>query len=106
MMEVMRKEPFTQGDWRSEGPDMFGDYNIIPIRQVSAVAAVVSNLRSVDEVAANARLVAAAPKLVRLLEECLDYIPNRTDGYGDEIVAEVINTLTKIRGQRAVKYDG
>jgi hypothetical protein len=68
---------FTPGPWRSEGPDEFGDHNIIPPDARLAVAAVVSNLRPTEEVAANARLVAAAPELYDLVKEmlgCLDEV--------------------------------
>nr|WP_144033761.1 hypothetical protein [Sphingomonas laterariae] len=47
---------------------MFGDYNIHQPDVRAAVAAVVSNLRPADEVAANAHLVAAAPDLLAQLK--------------------------------------
>ncbi len=61
----------TNAPWKSEGPDQFGDYNIVNGEAKLAIAAVVSNLRPAAEVAANARLVAAAPSLASALRECL-----------------------------------
>ena len=51
---------FTKGPWRKDGPDMFGDFNILHQADSLAVAAVVSNLRQPGEVEANASLVTAA----------------------------------------------
>lgn len=60
-------ELHTEGPWRAEGPDMFGDYNIIPPHQTAAVAAVVSNLREPLEVVANAMLTQAGPTMLKAL---------------------------------------
>jgi hypothetical protein len=60
----MAEAKHTPGEWTSESPDEFGDYNICPADGVLAVAAVVSNLRPPAEVAANARLIAAAPDML------------------------------------------
>lgn len=54
---------FTAGPWEAKGPDPFGDWTIAPKGRALAVAAVVSNMQPPAEVAANARLVAAAPAL-------------------------------------------
>jgi hypothetical protein len=59
----MPRPLFTPGPYRAEGPDMFGDFNILHNGDALAVAAVVSNLRPPAEVAANAHLHAAAPDL-------------------------------------------
>lgn len=73
--EVVEKQRgrHTPGPWRPDGPDPFGDYNILHPADCLAVAAVVSNMRAPREVAANAALVAAAPDLLdtiaRLSEE-------------------------------------
>lgn len=59
----------TPGPWHAEGPDeMFGDYNIHEPAVRAAVGAVVSNLRPPEEVAANARLIAAAPEMLAELK--------------------------------------
>ncbi|WP_257541110.1 hypothetical protein [Sphingobium sp. CFD-1] len=58
----------TQGPWAASGADMFGDHNITPTHETAAVAAVVSNLRSPLEVAANALLVASAPTMLKALQ--------------------------------------
>lgn len=60
----------TPGPWVAEDADVFGDHNII-LRDGEdrrAVAAVVSNMRDPSEVAANARLIAAAPALLSQLQ--------------------------------------
>lgn len=54
---------YTDGPWMLDGPDEFGDYNVVSPEGPSAVAAVVSNLRDPEQVAANARLVAASPEM-------------------------------------------
>lgn len=55
-------ERATAGDWLAEPADMFGDHNIIlaESEDMRAVAAVVSNMRSEDEVEANAAFIALA----------------------------------------------
>lgn len=57
----------SPGPWGFEGPDDFGDYNILQPGISAAVAAVVSNLRPPEEILINARLVAAAPQLLEAL---------------------------------------
>ena len=62
--------------------DEFGDHNIVrayesglPMEEDRlAIAAVVSNLRPADEVAANARLIAAAPDLLEALGKAVSLI--------------------------------
>lgn len=60
----MTEAKHTSGPYRAEGPDEFGDYNILHDGDALAVAAVVSNMRPADEVAANASLFGAAPELL------------------------------------------
>lgn len=68
----MSTEPkFTPGPYRCEGPDPFGDWNILHPGDALAVAAVVSNMREPEEVAANAHLQAAAPELYDALKRIL-----------------------------------
>lgn len=57
----------TPGPWNSEGPDDFGDHNIHEPTCRLAIGAVVPNMRPDEEVAANARLIAAAPDLLETL---------------------------------------
>lgn len=66
------KPKFTPGPYRCEGPDPFGDWNILHPSDALAVAAVVSNMREPEEVAANARLFSAAPELYEALEMVRD----------------------------------
>jgi hypothetical protein len=62
------------GPWTMEGPDMFGDFNILPPNDCGAVAAVVSNMRPPEVVLGNARLIAAAPDLLRVAELLADWL--------------------------------
>ncbi|MFA7280809.1 MAG: hypothetical protein WC100_12000 [Sterolibacterium sp.] len=64
----------TTGPWSAEGPDQFGDYNIHCGHERAVVAAVISNVRSPEEVEANARLIAAAPDLVKALEAAEEWL--------------------------------
>ena len=61
------KTKWTKGPWSAEGPDAFGDYNVCPPHEEAVVAAVVSNVRPLQEVAYNATLIAAAPDLFEAL---------------------------------------
>jgi len=65
----------TPGPWRAEPADMFGDHNIVLAKgddDSRAIAAVVSNMRDPQEVAANARLIAAAPDMLAALEALVE----------------------------------
>ena len=61
----------TPGPWNSEGPDDFGDHNIHEPTCRLAIGAVVPNMRPDEEVAANARLIAAAPDMLDALHALL-----------------------------------
>ena len=62
------KTKFTPGPWHADGPDMFGDFNILHPADSLAVAAAVTNLRPPEEVHANACLLAAAPTMYAALK--------------------------------------
>lgn len=66
-------KPATPLPYRCEGPDQFGDWNILHPEDSLAVGAVVSNLRHADDVARNAAYIVHAcntfPALVEALEE-------------------------------------
>lgn len=64
----MSETKFTKGPYRAEGPDMFGDWNILHPADSLAVGAVVSNMRPAEEVAANANLFGAATDLYEAAE--------------------------------------
>jgi len=57
----------TPGPYRADGPDPFGDYNILHPADYSAVAAVVSNCRPAPEVHATALLFGATHDLLEAL---------------------------------------
>lgn len=67
-------EGHTELPWHTEGPDDFGDYNILHDGDSLAVGAVVSNLRSPKEVAANAALIVRAVNSHHALVEALKAI--------------------------------
>lgn len=68
-MSDLAETMHTPGPWHAEGPDDFGDYNIKNDDFHVAIGAVVSNLRPMMEVRSNARLIAAAPAMLKALEE-------------------------------------
>ena len=70
----------TPGPFWAEGPDEFGDYNILHKGNSLAVAAVVSNMRPPGTVKANADLLAAAPDLLEALEALADEVQGVTSG--------------------------
>ena len=65
----------TTGPWKCEGPDEFGDWTIQQASDsdgsdgILAIAAIISNLRKEEKVAANAHLIASAPDLLEACEE-------------------------------------
>lgn len=67
----------TKLPWHAEGPDMFGDYNIIGPENVLAVGAVVSNLRPAEMTKANADLIITAVNSHDGLLEALEAIEPR-----------------------------
>ena len=102
---------WTKGEWTADGPDCFGDWNIhhpadsLAVAAVvcdplpgapTMVAAVVTNLRSAAEVAANARLIAQAPAMATKLEATHQYL--REQGH-DEMADEIEALLTAIKGE-------
>jgi len=103
-------EGITPGPWEAQPADMFGDHNIVLSRMADdrrAVAAVVSNMRPEPEVAANARLIAAAPTLaaevialraeverLRALGEALSAAADEING---EIDAQTYDEKLKLR---------
>lgn len=97
----------TPGPWEVDGPDMFGDYNIVLANRESdsrAIAAVVSNLRDPAEVAANARLNAAAPELLAELEGALSDLWENCHSHQDRPsferdYARAFAVIAKARGE-------
>lgn len=87
----------TTGPWSVEGPDEFGDYNIHCQHERAVVAAVINNVRPPEEVAANARLIAAAPDLVKAMDECQRFLNDLTDpdkkASGPNIIASFGNAI-------------
>lgn len=85
----------TPGPWRAEGPDHFGDHNILHPADSLAVAAVVSNMRPAGEVAANARLVAAAPTMLAALRDCQRLLADLARPNGEVCALEIANTWAR-----------
>ncbi|MDT4853095.1 hypothetical protein FQZ97_873490 [compost metagenome] len=84
----------TPGPWRYQGPDDFMDFNILHNGDSLAVAAVVSNMRNLEEIAANARLVAAAPDLLAALQLTSKALTAALTG-GEVSAAQAGNALVK-----------
>src|SRR3546814_7675027 len=84
----MRMEKFkgTPGPWGVDVPDMFGDYNILHDGDALAVAAVVSNMRPAEEVAANAALVGASKDLLETLRNLYHAYVSTLESGRDRIV--------------------
>jgi len=102
----MPETKWTPGPWLAEPADMFGDHNIVLSdgEDRRAVAAVVSNMRDPSEVAANARLIAAAPDMLEALvfitDENAPY--SATQAWRDRIVearTKVCAAIAKARGE-------
>ncbi|MBO6542329.1 MAG: hypothetical protein JJ939_11560 [Alphaproteobacteria bacterium] len=69
MTDLSKYEGHTPGPWDAEGPDGFGDYNIVQRGTNPAIAAVVSNLREPEIIAEDARLIADAPAILEYARE-------------------------------------
>lgn len=75
----------TPGPYKAHPVDMFGDYTIViddNQNDTLAIAAVISNMRPSDEVAANAALFGATHDLLTALEEMLSQFD--ADEFGSE----------------------
>lgn len=60
----------SKGPWRLDGPDWYGDYNILPAHESLAVGAITRNgFRSAEETLANAHLAVTAPELLECLKD-------------------------------------
>ena len=85
-------EQHTDGPWVADEADDFGDHNIHPAGEVSALGVAI-NRHDPVLTAANARLIAAAPDLLAALTgliEMLDMKSNRTGGEHDADVGPLI----------------
>jgi hypothetical protein len=71
---------FTPGPYQTEGPDPFGDYTITQAGGGLAIAAVISNMRMSEEVASNARMIAAAPDLLEAATYASQHLRQLIDG--------------------------
>lgn len=92
--------------WAAEGPDMFGDYNIIGPDEALAVAAVVSNMRDPAIVAANAAFIVRACNIHYDLLEALEALRAEVEdhtkrsgwaGRGAREIAD--NAIARARGE-------
>jgi hypothetical protein len=101
-------EGVTPLPWRIDGPDQFGDYNILHEGDSLAIGAVVSNMRPPEEVAANAALIVAAVnsypsrrQLVEALRELTDRFETavRLSGSDPEYVAAAVKRYRDILAQ-------
>lgn len=88
---------YTEGPWRADGPDGFGDFNILHDANALAVAAVISNMRQPSEIEANARLISAAPDMyeahvenVRQLVMLLSELQGRVEASKLQVIQTVL----------------
>lgn len=93
----------TPGPWKCEGPDDFGDWNILHDGDALAIAAVVSNMRRPQETGANARLIAAAPDLIEtlddLIEDFVGYLTRNMDEPNRESITAAKAVLARAEGE-------
>lgn len=92
-------EPSTSKlPWRADGPDEFGDYNILPSGDNCAVAAVFSNMRRPEEVAEIAAKLVVSVNAHGSLVDALEIIQSLTlpqhDSY--ETPRERLKTIAKV----------
>lgn len=75
----------TPQPWKAEPADMFGDHNIVrgDSDECLAIAAVVSNMRPADEVAANANLIVETINALPTLLAALDARATPGEGWQD-----------------------
>lgn len=97
----------TPGPYRADGPDMFGDYNLLHEGDELAVAAVVSNMRPPEEVKANADLQAASYDLYEALENITGafntpIMRRRLEGnkFALEAIQSGVKALSRARGEK------
>ena len=92
---------WTPGPWRSEGPDEFGDYNILHDGDSLAIAAVVSNMRLPDEVRANAHTISASPDMKSVCEDLnrkslvIEHAMRREYGEDSEVYVQTLRILKR-----------
>lgn len=84
----------TKGPWRAEGPDWFGDYNIMHPADSLAIGAAVTNLRQAAEVRANALLLAAAPDMLEVLRAIIERSGGRLYDT-DQVTGETFDALAR-----------
>lgn len=101
----------TPRPWRIEGPDDFGDYNILHNEGKWAIGAVVSNLNPPELVRANAELIVRAvnnhDKLVAALERIIaankDFCKSMWDGWEGDPLSDACDAaaavLAEVRGK-------
>ncbi len=83
----------TPGPWSAEGPDCYGDFNVVPAHEALAIGAIVRNgMRPDEETAANARLAAAAPEMRDILERIFHSYPS----YIPDFCEAIVRVLKKI----------
>lgn len=99
----------TPGPWRAEAADMFGDHNIVLADggdDCRAIAAVVSNLRPPEEVAANASVIAAATDLLNALDGLSSFLEVALVGWDDLPFPEVFRKRVEAARAALAKAKG
>lgn len=104
MSEIVKHTP---GPWNVEGPDWYGDFNIVPSHEALAIGAVVRNgMRDQGETEANARLISAAPDLLEALRELFATVkgecPRLLDedrGANPHLYSSIVDAIAKAEGR-------
>ena len=102
MTDIINELGITPGPWEASNADMFGDHNIQrhDSEDRAAIAAVVSNLRPVEEVAANARAISEVPEILAYLGRVAEMQPVK-DENGE--VEPDVNAMTSFSGAEIMK---
>lgn len=96
----MNQIKHTPGPWTAEGPDAYGDFNILPAHETLAIGAVVRNgVRPNAVTAANARLVAAAPELLDFVKRFAMRDPVFARAHDKQIIANARELVTAVETQ-------
>ena len=78
----MAESKFTPGPWEAHGPTVEGNASRRVFAEIAYLGTVSNSDMSIEEIAANAELMADAPRLLEVLRNLLAYaeIPQSWDG--------------------------
>ena len=92
----------TPGPWRvteAHGQTQVVAVNRHPEKAVTGIADIFDSIDGTEEWAANARLIAAAPVMLAVLEAVSEELMDRPEDFDDWMHAEIPEALHKARGE-------